>query len=178
MIRLVFPFTVFIMIACKEKKQEKNFRPERISKTASFTVRDSIDKAFPLFGPIREKEWAAGWEPEIIFSESPEVEERMMFKTSSSHHDEEFIWTITQFRPQDYLIEYTVSAAERIWFIRVQCQPTETHTTKVTVSYTYTGLSLPGNIKNKEALDKMFAHNLIDWEQSINYYLLTGEQLK
>lgn len=176
MIRLTFLFVALMIIGCQPGEQKINFKSERISRTASFVVKASVDKAFPLFGPIREKEWAAGWEPEAIFSNSPEVEEHMIFKTSGKHHGEEFLWTVTQFRPQDYLVEYTVSTSERIWFIRVQCEA-EGENTKATVSYTYTGLSPAGNQKNEEALKKMFTHNLTDWAEAINYYIRTGKQL-
>ena len=176
MIRFTLLFIAVMTMACQSPEQKTDFESERISKTASFIVHASIDKVFPLFGPIREKEWAAGWEPEIVFSNSTEVEEHMIFKTSGKHHSEEFLWTVTQFRPEDYLIEYTVSTSERIWFIRVHCQAKDKETL-ATVSYTYTGLNNPGNRKNREALNKMFAHNLTDWEEAINHYIQTGKQL-
>jgi hypothetical protein len=178
MIRFTYLLLMTMNVAaCQSNQHDVGFKSERISSTASFTVKTSVEKAFSLFGPIKEKEWARGWEPEIIFSESPEAEEHMIFKTSGKHHDEEYLWTITQFRPEEYLIEYTVSTPDRIWFIRVQCKSKdeETHTT---VTYTYTGLNKKGNERNKEALDKIFAYNLSDWEAEINHYLQTGQQLK
>jgi len=166
-----------MIAACQPKEQKTNFKPERIRKIASFTVHAPIEKVFPLFGPIREKEWAAGWEPEIIFSNSDEADEHMIFKTSGKHHDEEFLWIITQFRPEEHLVEYTVSTVDRIWFVRVQCE-SRNEETLATVSYTYTGLNNRGNEMNMEALDKMFANNLADWEEAINYYIKTGNQFK
>lgn len=177
MIRFTLLIIAFMIIACESAERKTDFKSERISKTASFIVNAPVEKSFPLFGPVREKEWAAGWEPEIIFSNSQEVEEHMIFKTSGKHHGEEFLWTITQLRPEEYLVEYTVSTPERIWFIRVKCEAKQ-ETTLVTVSYTYTGLSEQGIEKNHEALDKMFEHNLADWEEAINHYIQTGEQLK
>jgi hypothetical protein len=175
MIRYTFLFIAFMIVACSS--EEVNFKPERIHKAATFSVRARVEKAFPLFGPVREKEWAAGWEPEIVFSNSSEAEEHMIFKTSGKHHGEEYLWVITQFKPDEYLIEYTVSTADRIWFIRVQCKAAGENT-ETTVSYTYTGLNSKGNAQNREALEKMFAHNLKDWEEAINHYIQTGEQLK
>ena len=151
---------------------------ERIEKTASFLVKAPIEKTFPLFGPIREKEWAAGWEPQIIYSQHPEVEEHMIFKTAGNHPDEmEYVWVVSQYKPTEFFIEYQVSTHQRIWFITVECK-SEQENTWVSVTYSYTGLTDAGSRINKEALGKMFAHDLKDWEEAINHYLRTGKRLE
>lgn len=150
-----------------------DFEPERITRSATFVVNGRIENVFPLFGPIREMEWAEGWNPEIMYRSSPNVlvEEHMIFQTDG--HGEKYTWVITQYQPDMHRIEYTVSTTERIWFINVQCKASP-EKTEVTVSYTYTGLTSEGNIKNEQALKRMFAHSLKDWEAAINYYLKTG----
>jgi hypothetical protein len=151
---------------------------ERIERSASFIVNAEIENTFPLFGPIREKEWAAGWEPQIIYSRSPKVEAHMIFKTAASNPDEkEYLWVVTQYRPADFFIEYKVSTFQRIWFITVSCKPQQ-EKTLVSVTYSYTGLTEAGNRINRQALEKMFADNLKDWEEAINYYLTTGKRLE
>jgi len=153
------------------------FKPQRIQQSASFTIHEKIENVFPLFGPIREKDWAAGWNPEVLYSSGDVlVEEHMVFQTHAPDGKEKFIWVITQYQPDQHLIEYTVSARERIWFIRVSCKD-QLKSTDVTVSYTYTGLTPAGHQKNEEALQRMFADNLLDWRDAINYYLQTGKQL-
>ena len=148
----------------------------RISKSATFTVQAPIDRAFPLFGPIREKEWAEGWDPLIVHGAS-EVEQHMVFTTSPSNREEEkFLWTITRYEPAKFFIEYTVSTPNRVWFISVDCKP-EAKNTKVTVTYSYTALNERGARLNESALAKMFAHDLRDWEEAINYYIHHGKQL-
>jgi hypothetical protein len=151
------------------------FKPERIHRSASFTIHGKIENVFPLFGPIREKEWAAGWEPQILYiSGNVLVEEHMIFQTPGK--EAKYTWVISQYQPDKYLVEYTVSAPERIWFIRVTCR-NEKENTDVTVSYTYTGFTPEGHQRNKEALKQMFADDLQDWAEAINYYLKTGKQL-
>ena len=156
--------------------QPANFVAERIKKSASLVINGNIRNVFPLFGPVREAEWEAGWEPEIIYSENGLVEERMIFQSPGHLGEGKYTWVITQFDPEKKLIEYTVSAITRIWFVRVICEEVGDKT-RATVSYTYTGLTEEGNRMNKQALEKMFAHNLKDWEEAINYYLKTGKQL-
>src|SRR5688572_21636122 len=115
-------------------------KPHRIKRSAVLAIRGSIENVFPLFGPIREMEWAEGWEPEILYrSEDVLVEEHMIFQTNGHAEEGKYRWVVSQYQPEMYRIEYTVSTQERIWFIRVQCKSVQ-ETTAVTVSYSYTGL--------------------------------------
>lgn len=165
------------LLACETQNTTNNFKAERISRTATFSVNEEIEKAFPLFGPMREMEWEAGWKPALVFSETNDVEERMIFKTPGRFEEERtYTWVITQYFPERYRIEYMVSTPERIWFITVQCKAQEEQTL-VTVTYTFTGLTERGNERNKQALEKMYTNNLKDWEAAINYYLSTGTPL-
>jgi hypothetical protein len=158
------------------QKPVTEFKSERVSQSASFILNSDVNKIFPLFGPVREKEWAAGWEPQIIFPLSVEVEKNMVFQTKGKYPGEEkFTWVISTFNSKNYEIEYTVSTSERIWLIQVRCEAIE-NKTKATVTYTYTGLTQQGNERNKVALKNMFAENLKDWQEAISYYLETGKQ--
>jgi hypothetical protein len=153
------------------------FSAVRISKTATILLNENIENVFPLFGPVREMEWADGWEPQILHA-NDEVAEHMIFRTKASNIQEEcYQWIITRYEPQQHSIEYAVSANERVWFIAVDCKRYDKQTL-ATVTYTYIGLSEAGHQRNREALEKMFTANLTDWEEAINYYLRTGEKLK
>jgi hypothetical protein len=153
------------------------FKPERIQQCESIEVNGTLSQVFPLFGPVREKEWAEGWDPEIIFSTAGSVEEHMIFRTKAHHPQEDFYtWVITQFDPQKYFIEYTVSTHNRIWFIRVYCEA-KGSLTNAHICYTYTGLNDLGNQLNRESLEKMFSYKLTDWEEAINHYLKHGKLL-
>jgi len=163
------------MVACSDKI-ESSFQAERVQRTGSFVVHAGIEKSFPLFGPIREKDWAYGWEPTVLLSKDFLVEEHMVFQTNGSHGDEKYTWTVSKYQPELHLVEYTVFTSERLWFITVSCEEVGDKT-EVKVTYTYTGLTDEGNRKNKEAMAKMFADDLKDWEAAINHYLETGQQL-
>jgi hypothetical protein len=152
------------------------FEPTRISKTASIELNGPIEKVFPLFGPIREKEWAHGWEPEIVFGES-DAEEHMIFKTRSGFADEkQYTWILSKLDQKNYLVEYTVSSTDRIWFITVQCAA-HGEKTIASITYTYTSFSDLAQEKNSQSLIKMYSENLKDWEKAINHYLHTGKKL-
>jgi hypothetical protein len=150
-------------------------KPERISQSSEIVIDSVVENVFPLFGPLLEMEWAIGWEPRIIFLDQPNVAEHMIFQTKS-HYGEDYLWAVTQYVPERYFIEYTVTAVDRIWFIRVECKEAGLKT-EATITYTYTGLNEKGNRRNREALDKMFVSDLKDWQDAINYYLANGKQL-
>lgn len=150
----------------------------RIERSASFVAEAEVDKVFPLFGPIREKEWTTGWNPEIIYSSNPEVEEHMIFKTAGTNSlEKEYVWALTQYKPGDFFVEYLVSTSNRMWFITVTCTP-QNKRTKVTVRYRYTSLNDIGIQLNQTALDKMFSEDLKDWAEAINFFLATGKRLE
>ena len=155
------------------------FKSARISRTSSIILNGPLKKVFPLFGPIREKEWAAGWEPQVLYA-TTDLEEHMVFKTQSHHGQEaDYIWTVSKYYPDQVLIEYTVCAPERIWWIRIECSEGKAgETTEAKITYTYTGLTENGNATNEKALATMYRRDLKDWEAAINHYLETGKRLE
>ncbi len=169
---------ILLLLICMMITETYSQSAKRIQRSASFIVNTNIEKAFPLFGPIREKDWCAGWEPTIIYSKHPEVEQHMIFKTPSSDPKErEYLWVVTQYDQKEYLIEYTVYTQLRIWFITVACA-SQDNATLATVTYCYTGFTEESACGNEAALNKMFAHNLNDWAEAINFYLTTGKRLE
>lgn len=150
------------------------FKPERVKRSASFLVNGSVEKIFPLFGPIREMEWAYGWNPEVIFQDDNTISEHMIFRTPGE--GELYLWAITRLDVQQHIIEYTVTAANRLWFITVQCVA-DLEKTCATVTYSYTALNETGHSQNRKAIEKMFEYDLADWQKAIDHYLETGNQL-
>jgi hypothetical protein len=155
------------------------FTSRRISRTRAITLNAPLSETFPLFGPIREKEWAEGWDPQILYPVAGPVEEYMVFRTPSHHgHGErDYTWTVSKYQPERALIEYTVFTSERLWVIKVQCEEdVPNQTTRAEITYTFTGLTAMGNAINERALQALYAHDLRDWEEAINHYLETGER--
>jgi hypothetical protein len=158
---------------------ESNFIAEKISKTATFDLNASIDKVFPLFGAFEERKWADGWNPTLIYPLNESLEEGTTFKTKGHGYGEtEFLWRVSKFEPQNYLIQYLVSTENRYWTITVKCKPLTDTSCSATVTYTFIGLNNIGNEINKHSLDKMYFKNLQDWREAINYYLDNGKILK
>ena len=145
-------------------------RPIRISRTSAIVLQGMPDEVFPLFGPIREREWAPGWDPTIIYPGGVLAEAQMVFTARSHHADEgESTWTISRYDPGHGFIEYTVFVPGRLWTIAIRCEPGRAdRTTRAEVTYTYTGVTEEGRRLNEAALERMFHRDLNDWEEQIN----------
>jgi len=156
------------------------FESRRISKTSVITLNAPLSNVFPLFGPIREKEWASGWNPQLIYSITGLAEEQMVFRTQSHHeHEPDYTWIMTGYSPDRSFIEYTIFTPERLWGITIQCREGRmADTTDAEITYTYTGLTERGNETNARALEAIYHQDLKDWEGAINHYLKTGERLE
>ncbi|HYG02943.1 MAG TPA: hypothetical protein VD927_10900 [Chryseosolibacter sp.] len=147
-----------------------------ISRSASITLQGPINEVFPLFGPIREMVWAEGWQPEVLNGKS-DMEKHIVFKTQSQFEDEScYLWALTSLIPQQ-MVEYTVSARDRVWFITVNCNAINENQTMATVTYSYCAASEAAVDKNLIAMNRIFAQNLNDWQDAINHFLATGEKL-
>src|SRR5512143_1536414 len=136
------------------------FNAERITRTRRITLNGPLGKVFPLFGPIKESEWASGWSPKIIYLAGDLIEEHMVFATTSHHGQEpDSTWTVSRYQPENAFIEYTVFVPERLWCITIQCHESiPNQQTEADVTYCYTGLTERGNLINQKALERMFAH--------------------
>ncbi len=157
------------------KNNDVEILNQRITKTATIFIKGKVAEVFPLFGPIKEKEWAPGWNPEIIYSQTGIVEKHMIFRTARKFDEaEDYTWVITHCDPEACFIEYAVNTSERIWFIAVQCRSESDGMTSASVTYTFTALTDKGARLNEIALEKMYENDLKDWEEAINYYLKHG----
>lgn len=159
----------------------KAFKAKRISRTSTITLAGSLAEVFPLFGPLREKEWAFGWNPQVIYPPDARLEEGMVFKTPAhlGHGEPDYIWTLSRYQPGQAIIAYTIFTPERLWTIAIQCAAANDDlSTAATITYTFTGLTSLGNALNEQALQHLYADDLRDWEEAINHYLHTGTILK
>ncbi|MBI1767734.1 MAG: hypothetical protein HYR67_05115, partial [Bacteroidetes bacterium] len=102
--------------------KDKNFTAQRISKTATINVNGDVRIIFPLFGAFEERKWADGWSPTLIYPATEIMAEGTTFKTSGHGHghinnEAEFLWRVSKFEPEKYLVQYLVSTENRYWTI-------------------------------------------------------------
>src|SRR5207244_13622231 len=76
-------------------------------KTQSFTIalKGSVAAVTPLFGPVREAEWAPGWAPRFIHPAEGGQREGVMFTTTTSDGKER-LWLLTAYEVKEGRVEY------------------------------------------------------------------------
>jgi hypothetical protein len=156
-----------------------SFTAKRVGHSHTIELADVPERIFPLFTPEEEKKWAPGWDFELIYSSSREVEENLIFTTAAHDHGQSgAIWIISRYEPTENFIEYQrIEPGVKIGRIRIKCQAGEQAKTLVTIEYIYTALSESGN----EFIDRFTANEYVtfigQWAKAINYYLKTGKTL-
>jgi hypothetical protein len=136
----------------------------------SFTIRlnGSVADATPLFGPVREAEWAPDWSPRFIHPADGVQREGVVFTTTTGHDSERF-WLLTTYDVANGRVEYVVmTPAFTANEIKIRVIPDGEQHCKATITYRRTALALEGN----EDVAKLDAHwaeeQRIHWETAIN----------
>lgn len=151
--------------------ETEKFKSEKSQRTETITVNGNIQEAFSLFGAFEEKKWAEGWDPVLVYPDREIIEEGTTFKTAGRGEEGEYLWRVSKYYPEKYLIQYLVSTENRYWTITVKCKPVTENKTSAEITYAFIGLNEKGNKINEESLERMYKNNLKDWEEEINNYL-------
>lgn len=151
----------------------EKFDSKMISQSATIQLHGNIETTYPLFNPIEEPKWAPVFKPYFIYPSDQKVQKGMSFKTAGIEDEPEFLWIITQYEPNQHLIQYLVNTPNRYFFITVECSSTldHPHLTKANITYEFYALTSKGIELNQHFLDRIFANDLKDWETAINGYL-------
>ena len=154
------------------------FEAQHLTRTQNIHLSASLNRVFPLFDPIGEKQWADGWEPEIIYPLSGEVEEGMVF-TTGSHDEVQVIWTILAFDAAKWRISYMrVTSGSHVARIDIRCEDHLDETTRTSISYTFTAFTERGNDYVAKFTEEHYQEWMSSWEKAINYYLRHGHSLQ
>ena len=148
-------------------------------RTSVIRLEGSIERVFPLFGPLRECEWAEGWNPKVVWPTDEIVRERLVFLVGSSHGDgRDTLWVVSRYDEHEAVIEYTVLAPETVYWILIRCRGTDGgEATEAEITYSYVGTTESACLRNAHDLEAKHRHDLKDWEHAINHYLRTGSRL-
>jgi hypothetical protein len=127
----------------------------------------SADTAFPLFGPVRESEWAPDWSPVWIYPAEPrQTTAGAVFTTS--HHAGVSTWVMTVYDTDRRTVDYVnFIPGHRVTQISITVRPDTAATCVARVSYRVTALSDEGS-----AFVAHFAKEFLGegphWEKAIN----------
>lgn len=144
---------------------------EPASQRHSFVIDIAADRALPLFTAEGERNWVPGWAPEIL---SGNGERGSVFRTTSD--GVQTVWIVTDFRPDLGRASYArIAQGSNMGLVDVQCEPVDPDSTRVTVTYTLTGLNAEGVAFASQFLDPQAYKRFIgEWQQAIDAALRTG----
>jgi hypothetical protein len=145
-------------------------------RTQSFTIilNGSVSDVTPLFGPVREAEWAPDWSPRFIHPAQGVQREGVVFTTSRGHGNVR-LWLLTTYDVGNGRVEYVVvTPAFTANEIKIRVVPHGEQHCKATITYRRSALASEGN----EEVAKLDAHwaeeQRIHWETAINEALAKG----
>lgn len=146
-------------------------------RTGTILLEGRPEKVFPLFEPVGEKHWAAGWEPHFVYPASEVAQEGAVFMTRYPDAGTA-TWTITRYEPEEFRVEYVrVVPGWHVGKVAVKCESEEGGRTKAQVTYSYTALSEEGNAFIERFTAEHYGEMMASWEKAINDYLRNGATL-
>ena len=145
-------------------------------RTQSFTIglNGSVADVTPLFGPVREAEWAPDWSPRFIHPTQGAQREGVVFTTTSGHGKDR-LWLLTTYDLGNGRVEYVViTPAFAANEIKIRVLPDGEQHSKATITYRRSALAPEGNGEVAK-LDAHWAEQQrTHWETAINEALIKG----
>jgi hypothetical protein len=127
----------------------------------------SADAAFPLFGPVRESEWAPDWSPVWIYPPDPlQSADGAVF--TIAHHAGVSTWVMTVYDTEKRTVEYVnFIPGQRVTQIAITVLPGTAVTSIARVTYRVTALSPEGG-EFVAHFAKNFPGEGPHWEKAVN----------
>jgi len=142
------------------------FVPASIDLTGGFEIAAPPDLAFEFFSPVGEKAWVPGWDPELLHPPGVSWARGQIFRTQEERG--EAVWVVVALDRARHDVEYVrVEAGRYVARVRVCCQPGDAAHTRVTVGYTFVGLSDAGNADIAVMSQAAFAEKMARWQEWI-----------
>ncbi len=158
--------------------QTMKFSAKRIIRSYCQTINSSPEIIFPLICPVKEAEWADGWDYEMLYSKSSYAEEGAVFITPWEG-EENTIWVITVHDSINYKVEFVrVTPNSRASILKVHIREKDKKSSFVDITYIYTSITNEGNNFIDEYTEDVFLEMVKHWENSVNYFLETGKKLR
>jgi hypothetical protein len=123
-------------------------------------------RALPLFGSVREAEWAIGWNPNLIYPENRTQIAGSVFTTGKE--GKETVWVMTEYDPEKLRVGYVfvepgVSANQ----IEIVLKELGDDATEASITYRRTALSVDGDGYVAKFASE-FPGQREHWEHAIN----------
>jgi len=141
--------------------------PLRASAAIELRLNAPADAAFPLFGPVRESEWAPTWSPQWIYPPEPrQSPDGAVFTTASPIGLS--TWVMTLYDPENRIVEYVnFMPGHRVTQISIIVRPETAATSIARVSYRVTALSSE-DAATVAHFEKEFPDEAPHWQNAVN----------
>lgn len=144
--------------------------PVRVKRTYTQKLRGKPADIFPLLCPVREREWAEGWDPISVYSSSGFAEINCIFTTGEQ--DPESFWIFTDFDPGRYRIEMVkVTPGMTVARISIYLSENRSGNTDAEVTYMYTAISPEGEGFVRDYSQEFFDGFMQFSESALNAFL-------
>lgn len=142
-------------------------------RTQSFTIllNGPVSAVTPLFGPLRESEWAPSWAPRFIHPVGGEQREGVVF-TSRSANGRERLWLLTTYNVDEGRVEYVfITPGFTANEIKIQVKADGENRSKATITYRHSALAPEGNEEVAKLGANWAEQQRAHWESAINSIL-------
>jgi len=153
------------------------FRGIVVERTHQISLHGDADAVFAMFGPIREADWAAGWDPELVSGDPEAPQPGCVFRTRDAVRGTT-IWLLSRLEHAPRRIEYVkTTPSSDLTEITITVEAAGAACARAEVTYRLTGLSPTGN-EYVTGFSELRYRELIDeWATAINHCLTTGGRL-
>jgi len=142
-------------------------------RTQSFTInlKGSVAEVTPLFGPVREAEWAPSWQPRFLHRMQDAQAEGAVFTTVSSNGKER-LWLLTAYDVDAGRVEYVfVAPGFTANEIKIRVQPDGDRQCKATITYRHSAIAPEGNEEVEKLNSQWAEQQRAHWETAVNTVL-------
>ena len=147
-------------------------RPQRARHSFTQTIEGSPEEVFPLLCPVRELDWAPGWDPDWVISASGVAEPDCVFQTPGELSPA--LWVITRHDPDKQVEMIKFTPGHTVCKLEIELQRSSEKQTRVTVAYQHTSLGPEGDAFLAEFTADSYRKFMRGWEAAMNHWLRTG----
>jgi hypothetical protein len=159
--------------------------PMRVTRSYLQKLLAPPETVFPLLCPVREVEWAAGWQPKEVYSHSGVAERDCIFVMpglpfgpQGQGEPAEAIWVTTRYEPHSFQIEFVkVTPGFTVGKIEIRLWQNAEGGSDAEITYSYTALSPAGEAFMAGFTAAHYQHFMRQWENELNHFLKTGRKL-
>lgn len=154
--------------------------PVRVERVYVQHLEAPPEKVFPTLCPVEEVRWVDGWEPSSVLTVSGRAEPDCVFVTGSG--EGESVWVVTEHDPENFRLSMVkVIPKIGVTVIRIELEAKTGEdgqpATAAHVAYQRTALGAEGEGFVASFTEEAYEIFMKRWEEELNHYLRTGENL-